>query len=184
MPSFSTPSGTTQPWIPAIERAQANRVPGTNKGFSGPSEMQAAVAQERVNIGMGLPVWFHNERIHVALEPAGVDRHWTLSTAAGSAAANAAASHARRFTVFSREFTLASDTNRVLTTVGEPSGGDNGDFAVDDAAGVVYSRGLGGVWSEVHRVGGGAAAAITVGTGPPDNDDGLPDDSIYIQVAA
>lgn len=161
MPDFSTPSGTTQPYIPAIKRDQRNRVPGTNKGFADATALTLAVDRERLNIGMTLPVWYAGERIQVLDEPAGVERRWTLSTAAGSPSADAAASHARSVLIGTYVRTMVSDTNRVRSTTGAPiSGvGIDGDLALDSTAGKVYERSS-GTWAEIASLKGGGAVSV------------------------
>lgn len=135
MPNFSTPSGSTQPYIPAIHRDQRNRVPGTVKVFGSKAEMDAAVAVEKSNIALGLPVWFALETLVLASEPIGVQRRWSLTSGG----------HARTIVVGSKTFDLQGDANIVIATTGLPGAGagSNGDMALDADTGAVYSKSSG-----------------------------------------
>lgn len=135
MPNFSTPSGSTQPYIPAINRDQRNRVPGTVKVFADLAEMAAAIVVERANIAQALPVWFDREMVRLAAEPAPVYRLWTL---------NGASSNANTIVIGSKAYTA---TGLVRVTTGAPASGvgTNDDLALDAAAGSVYRK-VSGNW--------------------------------------
>ncbi|RCW73804.1 SGNH/GDSL hydrolase family protein [Pseudorhodoferax soli] len=161
MPKFTTPTGSTQRYISALDRAQGDSVPGTKKVYADRAAFLQGLADERACIAMGLPVWYDGIDLQVLAEPAAVKRLWTLSTTAGSAAANAAASHGRTAVIAFKKFTLASDDNRVHASTGAPASGmgDNGDLCLDETAGVVYLK-TGGAWGQVASLGGGAATPI------------------------
>ncbi len=156
MPNFSTPSGSTQPYIPAIHRDQRNRVPGTVKVFADLAEMNAAVVVERSNIALGLPVWFALETLILAIEPIGVERRWNP----------ASPGDARTAVIGIRTFPLLGDSNIVRPTTGAPASGVgiNGDLALDAASGVVYEK-ASNLWSVKAAVGG---AGNLTGTASPE----------------
>lgn len=136
MPNFSTPSGSTQPYIPAINRAQRNRVPGTIKVFADKAEMDAAIVVEKSNIAQDLPVWFNHEMLRNSAEPVGVYHLWTL---------NGASSNADTVVIGLKSFTV---TGTVRSTSGAPATGigADGDLAFDSVAGSVYRKAA-GAWS-------------------------------------
>ncbi|RCW73808.1 hypothetical protein [Pseudorhodoferax soli] len=158
MPKFTTPAGTTQRYISALDRNAPDSIPGTKKVYADRAAFLQGVADERACIAMGLPVWYDGIDLQVLAEPAAVKRLWTLSTTAGSAAANATASHGRTAVIAFKKFTLASDDNRVLATIGAPGVGvgDNGDLALDETAGIVYRKAL-GAWAQETTLGGTAS---------------------------
>lgn len=158
MPKFTTPAGTTQRYIAALDRNVPDSIPGTKKVYADRDAFLQGVDGERACIAMGLPVWYDGIDLQVLAEPAAVKRLWSLSTSAGSPAANAAASHGRTVVIAFKEFTLASDDNRVHATSGVPGSGvgDNGDLALDEASGVVYRKAAGS-WAQEAAFGGGAS---------------------------
>lgn len=145
MPDFTGPTGTTQPYIAALNRNQKNRVPGTVKTFPTLNDLNAAVVQERTNVNMNLPVWFNRETLTVDDEPTGVERRWSASAA-----------HARLVVIGTFSAILDADSNRVRATSGVPSNGtgSNGDLALDAGAGAVYER-ESGAWQLLATLGGG-----------------------------
>ncbi|PZP90668.1 MAG: hypothetical protein DI587_38025 [Variovorax paradoxus] len=157
MPKFSTPAGTTQRYIPGVDRASPDSIPGTKKIYADRAAFLQGIADERACIAMGLPVWYDGIDVQVLSEPPAVKRLWTLATGAGSPANNAAASHGRTVVIAFKKFTLASDDNRVHASTGAPDSGlgDNGDLCLDDAAGVVYRKAT-GAWSAEASFGAGS----------------------------
>lgn len=150
MPDFTGPVGSTQRYIPALNRNQAARVPGTKKVFADHDAFVAGVVAERGVIEMGLPVWFDGEDLRNQSEPLAVVRRWSLSTTAGSNNANAAASHGRTVVIGPYSAVLAADSNQVRATSGQPSSGTgaNGDLGFDPATGAIYIKAA-GAWSAV-----------------------------------
>lgn len=135
MPDFSTPSGSTQPYIPAVNRNQRNRMPGTVKVFADLAELNAAAVVERANIAQSLPVWFDREMLRISAEPAPVYRLWSL---------NGPSSNASTAVIGVKSYTT---TGLVRATTGAPASGvgANDDLALDAAAGSVYRR-VSGAW--------------------------------------
>ena len=157
MPNFSTPSGTTQPYIPAIHRDQRNRVPGTVKVFASLAEMNAAIVVERSNIALGLPVWFALETLILTSEPIGVERRWD-PTSPGNA---------RTVVIGIRTFPLTGDNNSVWPASGAAPAsnvGINGDLALDAPNNTVYSK-ASNQWTVTATVGG---AGNLTGTAAPE----------------
>ncbi|KQP37558.1 hypothetical protein [Pseudorhodoferax sp. Leaf274] len=161
MPKFTTPAGTTQRYIAALDRSAPDAIPGTKKVYADRAAFLQGVADERACIAMGLPVWYDGIDLQVLAEPAAVKRLWTLSTSAGSASANAAASHGRAVVIAFKKFTLPNDDSRVHSTTGAPGSGigDNGDLALDEAAGIVYRKAT-GAWAQENAFGGGGSTSI------------------------
>lgn len=129
---------------PIVTTAQVPRLAGAFL-FLGRTEFDAAVTAERTRITNNtIGIYANGQPIRVVGEQP-VYRKWTLATG-GSAAANAAASHAN--TVVIRpglEVTLAADTNVVLIGSGA-AGGNNGDIFVDFGANTISTKSA-GVWS-------------------------------------
>lgn len=163
MPKFTTPAGTTQRYIAALDRSAPDSIPGTKKVYADRAAFLEGIAGERACIAMGLPVWYDGIDLQILSEPAAVTRLWSLVTTAGSAAANAAASHGRTVVIAFKKFTLASDDNRVHTTTGAPASGvgDNGDLALDEAAGIIYRKAA-GEWAQETTLGGGGGSTPIV----------------------
>lgn len=155
MPTFSTPSGTAQRYIPALNRNAPDSIPGTKKIYATHEAFEQGVADERACIGMGLPVWYDGIDVQVETEPLGVLRRWRLATGEGTPVANAEASHGRTVVIGVFSKMLISDGNRVLITSGPPGSGDGSDddLALDSAAGVVYEK-TDGLWVVLAVLGG------------------------------
>lgn len=165
MPTFTTPTGSAQRYIPALNRNAPDSIPGTRKIYATHEAFEQGVTDERACVGMGLPVWYDGIDILVKTEPLAVVRRWSLSTGAGTPAGNAAASHGRTVVIGAFSRVLAADVNRVHATSGAPGSGvgTNGDLALDGAAGVVYEKSSGAWASLVSMYGGGSPVATTPG---------------------
>lgn len=163
MPTFSTPTGSAQRYIPALNRNAPDSIPGTKKIYEDHAAFIQGVEDERNCVGMGLPVWYSGIDIQILTEPAGVKREWSLSTAAGSPAGNASASHGRKVVISSFAKVLPADVNRVLATNGAPGSGvgADGDVALDPTAGVIYAKASGAWAVEAALGGGGSGGAVT-----------------------
>ncbi|CAN7677331.1 fibronectin type III domain-containing protein [Pseudorhodoferax sp. LjRoot39] len=165
MPDFTTPVGSRQRYIAALNRSQGDRVPGTKKIFADRQDFLDRIADERACIAMGLPVWFDGIDLKIMAEPASVQRLWSLSTSAGSPTANAAASHGRTVVIGAFSKVLFADASLVHATTGvpAPSLGANGDLALDAVAGIVYEK-ASGAWSLlVAMYGGGSTSPLVPG---------------------
>lgn len=164
MPTFSTPTGSAQRYIPALNRNAPDSIPGTKKIYENHAAFTQGVEDERTCVGMGLPVWYSGIDIQILTEPAGVKREWSLATATGSPAGNASASHGRKVVISSFSKVLAADANRVLATTGAPGSGvgADGDLALDPAAWVIYAK-ASGAWAVEATIGsgGGSGGAVT-----------------------
>lgn len=165
MPKFSTPAGSTQRYIPALDRSAPDSVPGTKKVYADRAAFLQGVADERSCIAMGLPVWFDGIDLQVLSEPLGAKRLWSLSSSAGSASANADASHGRTAVIGAFVRVLSSDSSRIHSTTGAPASGlgDNGDMAWDQLAGIIYEKASGAWAIVVSMYGSGGSSPVAPG---------------------
>jgi hypothetical protein len=156
VPKFTTPTGSTQRYISALDRNAPDSIPGTKKVYADRATFLQAVADERACIAMGLPVWYDGIDLQIRSEPPSVKRLWTLSTSEGSPAANAAASHGRTAVIGVFSKVLQADSSCIHATSGAPSSsvGDDGDLALDAVAGIVYEKTT-GAWSVLGSMFGG-----------------------------
>lgn len=150
MPNVTSPLGTTNSVIPLVNAAQLGKAAGLHIHFATLSALTAAVVVERSNITAASPMWPTGQPFTVGPEPLGVRRSWFIG-------ASASLSHAR--TVHLRpglSIILPGDSNTVLSVSGAPSGGADGDVAVDYANNNYYLK-ASGTW--------GSASVIYPGSG-------------------
>jgi hypothetical protein len=143
-----------------VNAAALGRFAGFQMNFANLAALNAAVQDERLNIGDGSPLWSVGQVFSVGGEPVGVVRTWTNTGVA-------ATSHARNVTLRAGlTVTVASDGNNVLATAGAPSTlvGSNGDIAVDFAANSYYTKSS-NAWSLTSNAvfpGSGSGGSTTV----------------------
>ncbi len=150
--SIATPAG-----MPVVNRASIARAAGFKQLTR--AEFDQAVIDERAAITAGAGLYQNGERLYIMGEKG--YRTWLAATG-GSAAANAAASHARTVVLGGgQSVVLGADANTLTTTTGTPSGSGttSGDKAYDPATGRLYS------WTTVWDA-GAALAVLGVPFGP------------------
>lgn len=146
MPNVSSSLGTTQRYIPAAAPSQIGRFAGLAMVFPTLAALNAAVADERLNITDTSAIWADGQEMAVANEAAfGVSRRW-----------NATAQHARSVVLGAGTVvTLGADSNVVLAGAGAPGGGAgaDGDVYVDTTAKAYHTKAA-GAWSLTSSFGG------------------------------
>lgn len=145
MPNVASSLGSTQRYIPVVSQSQIGRYAGLFMHFPTISALNAAIAEEALNIGEASAIWTDNQPISVATEAvAGVHRVW--KTGLG---------HARTVVLApGKTAVLAANTNTVLSTSGAPAGGTgaDGDIAIDPATGLFYTKAAGS-WAQTDSTG-------------------------------
>lgn len=139
MPNVTSPLGTSQRYIPALNAGQLGRWPGLVMVFADAAALASAVADERLNITDTSPLWANDQPLGLMAEVGqGVTRAWST-----------AQQHAR--TAILRQgvrLVLGADTSVVLFGTGAPAGGlgANGDAYLNTATGDYYSK-ASGAWT-------------------------------------
>ncbi len=137
-----------QPYIPVLAPGVETQL-RSDQHFSTNAEMILACNAERTNIGMGLGIWKKHTKITIAEEP-GVDRYWVID---GGGSANRAEVAPGLF------HPLASEANTV-TFQATPTGGNNGDVAID-RLGNRYLVKTSGTWVKAGDLIGGTAGVAS-----------------------
>lgn len=146
MPNLSSSIGTTQPYIPAVNKSQLGRFAGLQMQFETLTALNAAVVLERSNIAVSSGLWSHHQIFTVSTESVqyGVYRVWDIT-----------GQHARTISLApGKILVLQTDSNTLLTTTGVPNSnvGINGDVAADWTANLYYVKSS-GVWGAGLSIG-------------------------------
>lgn len=137
--SYATSSNNTALYT----KNERFKVPASEHIFESKAELDTQLGLEKGRVNNGLAMWVAGCSLSVT--PEGVKRVWTPATGTQG--------HARIFTAFKRQFEFTNDAATLTVVTTTPTGGADGDFAIDKVAQLLWKR-TAGVWAVVDAADG------------------------------